>query len=629
MLRSQLKEVLELLCSSEYKTASYLANHLHVSEKTIRLRIKELNDLLFEHGANIISKARFGFIILISDQEKYQELLLMEEETLNKVPETGYERCQYLLAYLINQNDYVKMEDLSDFLYISKSTLTNCLKSTEAVLKRYQLRIERRPNYGIRLQGSEFDIRRLMSDYFIKQNSLDDASWNHQQKVISVLAHQVKKLLVRYEIHLSEMAFENFIDYVYVAWKRMGRGHYLTVEHENLGEAGQKEQAFVKELIHLLEGDGVAHFTKDEENFVLIYLAGKRMIGNVVENDSNFVIHEKIDRLALRMMEAVSREYHIDFRNNFDARMALNQHLAPFDIRIRYGIPLKNPLLEEIKERYSLAYEMAYHATRVLKEHYKKKIPEDEIGYFALIFALELERDKKDQLSDILIVCSSGKGSSRLLQYKYEHEFSDYLNEIYVCDLPGLEHFDFTKIDYVFTTVPITKEIMVPIVEVGLFLGTDDIQTVSSVLRRGNQNVLKKYYKRERFLKDVPGDTKEEVLEYICRRIKRQEQVDDNFYDLVIERESFAQMDYGNYISIPHPNQIASEEIFAYVAILKHPIIWNHLPVQVVLLTSIGRNEDKNRQKFYEATARFALNESSVKQLISKPEYEVLIKLLL
>ncbi|MCA5011324.1 PTS sugar transporter subunit IIA, partial [Clostridioides difficile] len=77
-------------------------------------------------------------------------------------------------------------------------------------------------------------------------------------------------------------------------------------------------------------------------------------------------------------------------------------------------------------------------------------------------------------------------------------------------------------------------------------------------------------------------------------------------YELVLERETFAQMDYGNYITLPHPNQIASEETFAYVAVLKEPVIWNKLPVQIVLLISIGRKEDRNRQIFYETTARFA-----------------------
>ncbi len=118
------------------------------------------------------------------------------------------------------------------------------------------------------------------------------------------------------------------------------------------------------------------------------------------------------------------------------------------------------------------------------------------------------------------------------------------------------------------------------------------------------------------------------MLEALCDVIVRQEQVDADFYDLVLEREAYIQMDYGYRIAIPHPNRIASEESFAYVAVLEHPVIWNRNPVQVVLLSSIGRKEDPDRQKFYEATARFALSEAAIQRLINEPEYEVLMELL-
>ena len=250
-------------------------------------------------------------------------------------------------------------------------------------------------------------------------------------------------------------------------------------------------------------------------------------------------------------------------------------------------------------------------------------------GAADLIFALALEKGKTGCRHDILVVCGTGKGTSRLLKYKYEQEFSDYLKNIYVCDLLGLESFDMSKVDYIFTTVPITREVTVPIIEVGMFLGTDDIQKITDILRYGNSDgMIRRYYGEKRFIRDVPAGTREEILEYLCRIVRQQEQVDENFYELVLEREAYAQMDYGNYIAIPHPNQIASEESFAYVAVLEKPVVWNDLPVQVVLLVSIGRKEDQDMQRFYETTARFALNKEAVAAVIRNPEYQVFIEML-
>lgn len=625
---ARLRELLVLLRQDEYRTAQQLADQLGVSEKTARVRLHELNDQISGHGARILSKARFGYRLEITDRELFEQYHKQEEES-NKIPDSGKARSEYLMAYLLFRQDYVKMEELCDFMYVSKTTLSSYLKMVESILKRYRISIERRPNYGIRVRGEEIDIRRLISDYFIKRHCLEDIDVGHQDKEISLLAAQIRELMTKYDIHLSELSFENFVDYTYVAWKRMRAGYFLKMDKESLPEIGIKEQAFIRELMAILGERGDVSYTPDEENYLLLYLAGKRIIGNTVENDSNFVIREQTDRIALEMLKLVSKDYHLNFYNNFEIRMTLNQRLVPFDIRMRYGIPLKNPMLQEIKEKYSLAYQMACVASGVLRAYYEKEIPEDEIGYFALIFQLALEKNQKDNRSNILVVCSTGKGTSRLLKYKYEQEFSDYLKHIYVCDLLGLESFDISKVDYIFTTVPIMKKVSVPIVEIGLFLGTDDIQKVTDILKSGDSDgMIRRYYGEKRFLTDVPEGEKTDILKYICEVIARQEQVDDNFYELVLERESFAQMDYGNYIAIPHPNQIASEESFAYVAVLNKPVIWNNLPVQVVLLTSIGRKEDRDRQRFYETTAKFALNVESVETLIKNPRYEVLTELL-
>lgn len=626
MLRRELQELLELLDTQTYQTAIHLAGKLGVSEKTVRLRLKDLNEILKEHGAEINARPRHGYRVCITDDALFQRLT--EEKGENRIPDNSQERSEYLLAYLVWHPGYVKAEELCDFLYISKTTLTKALKSVETVLNRYGLEIDRKPNYGMCLRGRELDVRRLVCDYFVKRNYLEDVGRDHMEKNIRKLAGYIRNLLERYEIHLSEMAFENFLEYVYVSGRRIQYGHYLELKAENLPETGMREQAFVRELIEQLSKEGQVTYSKEEESYLLLYLAGKRMVGNVVENESNFVIREQMDRLVLQMLDIVQQEYHIDFHGNFDVRMTLNQHLVPLDIRLRFDIPLKNPMLEDIKEKYSLAYQISCEAAQALRDHYKKEISEDEIGYFALIFELAIEKNRMGEKTDILVVCSTGKSSSRLLKYKYEQEFADYLNQIYVCDLQELERFDFSKVHYVFTTVPITMEVPVPIVEVGMFLGEEDIHRVMDILRRGNTDYLKHYYRPERFFGHFEAENKEQVLEKLCELIVRQEQVDEDFYDLVLERESYIQMDYGNLIAIPHPNRISSEDTFAYVAVLEHPVIWNHHPAQVILLSSVGRKQDANRQKFYEATAKFALSETAIRSLIQNPEYEQLMSLM-
>lgn len=629
MVQREFQKVLNILTAEEYRTAVQLAEELGVSEKTIRLRIKALNEEIEAHGAVIESRPRYGYRLVITDPERFRQYEGQSEDKADHyIPDNSRERNEYLLAYLMWHKDYVKADELCDALYISKPTLTKSLHYIEKIFKRYHLMIERKPNYGMKLQGKELDVRRLFCDYFIKRNSLVELNREKMDQEMLELAKAIRGMLREYEIPLSETAFENFVEYVYAAGKRMSQEYYLEISTDDIPEMGIREKSFVADLSGYLEQRYGSKVTEEEKSYLLLYLSGKRMVGNVVENDTNFVIREHLDRIALEMLDYIFQTFHMDFRNDFDIRMTLNQHLVPLDIRLRYDIPLHNPMLDKIRMSYSLAYQMSCETAKILEQHYQTAVSEDEIGYLALIFELAIERRKIGEKSDILVVCSTGKGSSRLLKYKYEQEFGDYLNQIYVCDLIGLEHFDFSKVNYVFTTVPVTREIPVPIVEVGTFLGQEDVRKVTEILRRGTAGYLQEYYKESRFFAHVQCESKEEVLEYLCERIAAQEEVDEDFFDQVLEREAYIQMDYGNLVAIPHPNRIASEESFVYTAVLEKPVMWNQNPAQVILLVSIGRKEDKNRQKLYEATARFALSKSAVDQLIRTPAYEILLQLL-
>ncbi|WP_446718502.1 helix-turn-helix domain-containing protein [Faecalibacterium sp. An121] len=73
------------------------------------------------------------------------------------VPGNADERTAYLLYYLLTHKDFVKLSELADQLYVSTQTLSVVIKRVEAMLEYYHIQIQRKPYYGIRAEGSEFD----------------------------------------------------------------------------------------------------------------------------------------------------------------------------------------------------------------------------------------------------------------------------------------------------------------------------------------------------------------------------------------------------------------------------------------------------------------------------------------
>ena len=63
MKSKYIKELLSILSNESYITAEMLAKKLQISEKTVRIKIAELNKELENTGIKVVSKARYGYIL--------------------------------------------------------------------------------------------------------------------------------------------------------------------------------------------------------------------------------------------------------------------------------------------------------------------------------------------------------------------------------------------------------------------------------------------------------------------------------------------------------------------------------------------------------------------------------------
>ena len=610
-----IKEILSSLSADSYITAEALSKQLNVSEKTIRTKVKEINYELQKFNIKIESKPRYGYKLICDNYDSFKSIDLIS----NINNDMDY-RIRIIFKYLIElDSGYIKSDDICDSLDISKTTLTNILKIMEYNLKYHNLKLERRPNYGIKLIGNEFDIRN-----FIICNYLNDFLYenNMNDKLIGIIINFLNK----HEIKFSEINLENFIQYINVSINRIKNNKFICNSENDIIKDIAEEIKLSEELIKQIQNEIDIEFNDTEVLFIAIHIASKNLFS--INENYNSVIQDKFSDIIDKMLDMVYKNLKIDLRNNFNLILLLNQHMIPLDIRIRYNIFQKNPMLNDIKNNYSLSFLLASESAAILKDYYNKDISEDEIGYLALLFQIGLE-ETVDNINkiNILIVCGSGKTTSNLLVTKYRKEFNDYIENIYAADLIGLKDFDFSKVDYVFSTVPINLKLPIPIVYISNFLKSDDIINVKNTFESLNRNIILDYYKEEMFTTDIKGETKEEIIKNICEEIKKYKSIPDNFYELVMKREQLAETDIGNLVAIPHPIEVVTKDTFVYVAVLDKPILWQKNNVQVVFLISVSNNND-DLKHFYEYTINFLLNENSVKKLIDNKTFDNLIFLI-
>lgn len=618
-----------LIKEENYVTSETLGSLLEVSSRTIRNTIKKMEEVLKNNGANIISRPKYGIYLEIEDEEKFYEFYnSLDKHYKDEIPSTAEERIQYLLEYLLARDTYIKLDELCESLYISKTSLSQDLKTVRKLLKEYNIKLVQKPNYGIKIEGKEFDIRLCIANSIIIK--LNQNRFNHKSDTVFIrrIAKILQSIFQNINYNITDIAFKNLIVHIYIAIERIKEGCYIPLDKcqlESIYDADVYDIS--KKIVLEIEREFDIKMPESEIGYIAIHLESKKIVD--FNNDKNIVIDDRVNRIISNMLDHVYESYKIDFRDDLELIMSLALHLVPFEVRAKYDMTLKNPLIKEIKTRFTLAYNIGVSACEILQDCYNKEIQEDEIGYFALHFNLALER-KKNIISkkNILIVCSTGRGAAQLLVYKFREEFGKYLGEIYTCNTLNVNKMDFSNIDYVITTVPIKEKIPVPILQIEYFLEDRDIENIKKVLSDEKSPNIEKYFDRRLFLTDVDFKTKEEVLKYMTQKIKEFKKVPNNFYSYLMKRERLATTEFGNLVAIPHPSKALSDETFICVAILNKPIVWDKKKVQLVYLLSIGNSVNKNLQVMYQVSSKMLTNKEYVKKIIKQKDYNETIKLL-
>lgn len=619
------RNYLEILTEDEYIASEDIALKLDISGRTVRNELKELNQILGMHGAKVISKPKFGFSLIVEDRKSYQEYISkIKNVKLNNIPRTSQERVNFLMGYLLQIHSYIKIEDLCEILYISKTSISQDLKQVREQLGEYNLKLNSKPNHGIKVEGSEFDFRLCIANYAMNIDEIlqTDPVKGNRVEYLKIIASILTSSFETENYSISDTAFQNLIIHIYTALRRVEDNNYVPMNEHLEDLVKEKDINLAQDIIKKLESAFHIDMPKNEIYYIAIHLAAKETI---YQNKSkkNMVINDKINNIVTEMLKEVKETYKINFFDDLELRMSLALHLIPFQVRMEYSMIAHNPIIKDIKTRATLSYNIAVSACNVLEKIYKKTVSDSEIGYFALHFNLALERKKNNiDKKNIVIVCSSGRGTAKLLSYRFKEEFNKYLNNIVTTDILNLRNIDFKDVDYVMTTVPISFSIPVPILEITYFLEDSELETIKDFFEQDSNQSLLNYLDSKLYITNVDLNSKEEVLQYMVKKIKEvKADIPDNFYEAIMERERLSPTEFGNMVALPHPYKVITEDTFISLLILNKPIIWDKKKVQMIYLMSITNKDGRDLQYLYKVTSKLFSNKKYIKELIQSKDY--------
>lgn len=571
-------------------SSAELAQHFGVSTRTMRDYIRHANEALFDFARIAFHRDCMGYRCDVQDEKEFELWTVRAKSLSVSDPAVSTaSRSAYLLNNLLVRNSWITLDDLASVLFVSRASISGDLKQLEPLLEKYNLVLERRPHYGIRVKGTEMSRRLCLAEGVARSLAADEQEANTFEEelapLLDTVSATVDRVLEDHSFSISSVSYQNLLVHLGIALVRMKDGNYVPAS-EGLSHsvAGTHELTVADAIANALGDEMGFNLPESEIAYIAIHLAGKRVFsadqktwnrnGAVLCGDDesgNIVISDEVWDTVSQMLDVIWQGFRLDFRNDMELRWNLALHIMPLSTRLQYGLRMDNPLLKDIKMRYPLAYAVAMDAASVLTIRYGVQPSEDETGYLALGFALAMERRKTEYPKrNVLVVCASGAGSARLLLYRMRKEFGEQLGFIATCEVAELYRYDLSNIDYIVTTIPLPIHLDVPVRQVTLFLDEHDRRDIHRLLE-GSESSLEGYFSQELFFTHQRFSTKVEALSFLCMHATAYDNLPPDLEQLVWEREHAAPTAFGNGVALPHPIKAVANHSFVAISLLDTP----------------------------------------------------------
>lgn len=492
MIFSSNENLLLNLLSFDYFVASkYLAERLFVSTKTIYRIVKKINELSFKEYKQllIIAEPGKGFKLdgYFRKIDIYSIVDCTEEDSTSDL----------VLSLLFKHPKKVK-RDVLNKEFLSESSKERKLNKLQSIFNRYTIRMLVNREY-IWLEGEEKRIRQAINDIFLEVNKINSLN------EIGIEINAIDKFFIDQQITLIEETLNEYINYpyditiythLYMLLKRYREGEVLYLKNQeplekderNLMDSNPKMKRLAEKIIQNL-----GNYLNLAMNPLEVYFLFQNIYSlNIQKRESS-----NVDK---KLAEEITKKYIVDFFSISDVSLLpasrslyedLYQHVLPMLSRLRLGIKVENNLLDEVKLEYRTTYIKVKGITQTINNElmFDTKMNDAEIGFLTLYF--EKYKIDRKQKKNLLLVCSTGIGTSELLKIRVQKSFPNLTVVATMSQRQAKKNKAFiTKnIDLIFSTIRFPfEEGTIPILIISPLLTENDIKNIDYILKELEAN---------------------------------------------------------------------------------------------------------------------------------------------
>lgn len=619
MIETRKKQILDYLTLDyDYHTAKELGEVLELSSKTVRKEISLLNSSIEGKGAIIKSKPGKGFKFVIYDEEKFKNFLKNDwYKYAYFQQESGEKDLRYenILRMFLFSNSYIKQTDLADMFHVSESQINKDLPLIKETLEDYDLSLISKPYYGMKILGSEKNIRLAIKNEIGEDPSLFDN--DKDIELFGQIQEIVDSINFGEDYYLPYVNFKNLVIHIYISILRIKEGKYIELSKEVEKKIiSYEEFKIANEIVQKLQENLDIKIPNEELVYITMHLIAK----NTVKDQEK--LSQDILELSQNIIDEIYNVSGYDFRSNLNFYFALAIHLGPLVNRIKYGFTMKNPILDDIKDN-KVAFILATIGSGVINKKFSTKLSDDEIGYIAL-HVMAAMGEEHDQKKRILIVCGSGNSSAQIMKAQLNKAFKDEIEDIRTTDLRNLESYDLEAYDFIVSSVELSVQTETPIVYVDILFTKNDLNNIDTAFKDNDTEEIIKIFANSVFINNPKAENKEDLLNLVAKTIEEKSGLKkEKALDQLKQREEMGQTSFTN-VAVPHILDQVEGDSYSIIIILKNPICWDGKKIRLIYSLVIGKKFG-NMDLYYTRLGEFLNSKDLIgESLLAKDKYEFL-----
>jgi lichenan operon transcriptional antiterminator len=634
----RLNDIFNYIKRHDFVSSDRLADKFHVTDRTIRGDIQEINGIFNGHGATIKLKRKFGYYIEVTDEASYQFFQEgMEAASSDSMELDSFQdRVRYILSMLLFATDYISTDQIMDLVFISKNTLNNYIKTIKRILDKYDLEYISKPNSGIKVVGMEEDKRRCIMAHVITSDN--DSYITGFAKEERLLFHEVdldylKRItldeLKKRNIDISDYNLKNLIIHLALMITRVKSNHYMTVADI---ETDHSIMAIINSLCEEIESHFDIAISKGEKFYMYLH-----MVTNT-HMDATDIDDEWLKRSIDESLEIIYKNYNFDLRRDDVLLPNLFRHMKSIFTSKSFGLNIRNPLLNTIKNNYSLAFEISLTAFTQVFDTPPFTLNEEDAGYVAvhICAAMEIFISKGVKKKNVILVCGNGPAALRMLEARLGMPFEGQITIVRTVsynEYQNLLEENLINVDCAISTSPLNDG-RLPSITVDFALKNKDIESIARFLTTIDASEKEKksgFFEKDLFFRLHNASSKEELLAMLCQKLVEKDTVDKDFINSVLEREKLGKTNMNELFALAHPMSLCARDTKVAVAILEEPLVWNHNEweqaetVQIVFLLAIKQEMQKDLVHLYDSMIEIVDNSKLQQRLISSENFEKFI----